>query len=126
MKKVLWLALVLTLALVMIAGCGEAPAEETPVDETPEEETPEEEVSETGTSKLGLGVVTSIAKSRDAGDEDTAQAQADVIMAAVLFDAEGKVVSVSIDNAQTRVPFDEEMQVAVDTYCARKNQSRTR
>jgi hypothetical protein len=115
MKKVLWLALVLTLALVMVVGCGEAPAEETPVDEAPEEETPEEEVSETGTSKLGLGVVTSIAKSRDAGDEDTAQAQADVVMAAVLFDAEGKVVSVTIDNAQTRVPFDEEMQVAVDT-----------
>lgn len=110
MKKVLWLVLVLTLALVMIAGCGEAPAEETPVGEAPEEE-----VAETGTSRLGLGVVTSIAKSRDAGDEVTAQAQADVVMAAVLFDAEGKVVSVSIDNAQTRVPFDEEMQVAVDT-----------
>ncbi len=110
MKKVLWLALVLTLALVMLAGCGGAPAEE-----TPEEETPEEEVSETGTSKLGLGVVTSIAKSRDAGDEETAQAQADVVMAAVLFDAEGKVVSISIDNAQTRVAFDEEMQVATDT-----------
>jgi predicted nucleotidyltransferase len=110
MKKVLWLALVLTLALVMLAGCGEAPAEEAPVDEAPEEE-----VVETGTSRLGLGVVTSIARSRDAGDEVNAQAQADVVMAAVLFDAEGRVVSVTIDNAQTRVPFDEEMQVDTDT-----------
>ncbi|MBW6462654.1 MAG: hypothetical protein SCJ94_03055 [Bacillota bacterium] len=112
MKKVLWLALVLTLALVMIAGCGDAPAGEAP-EEAPEE-TPEEEVVETGSSRLGLGVVTSIAKSRDAGDDVTAQAQADVVMAAVLFDAEGRVVSVSINNAQTRVAFDEEMQVATD------------
>ena len=113
MKKVLWLALVLTLALVMIAGCGDSPAEEAPVEEAPEE-APEEEVVETGSAKLGLGVVSSIAKSRDAGDDVTAQAQTDVVMAAVLFDGEGRVVSVSIDNAQNRVAFDEEMQLATD------------
>ncbi len=112
MKKVLWLALALLLALVMIAGCGETPVEE-PVEETPEE-TPEEEAVETGTYRLGLGVVNSIARSRDAGDDVTAQAQADVTIAAVLFDGEGRVVSVTIDNAQNRVAFDEEMQLATD------------
>ncbi len=116
MKKVLWLALVLVLALAMIAGCGDTPAEEVPGEEAPEEtpeETPEDEEA-TGSAKLGLGIVTSIAKSRDAGDDVTAQAQADVVMAAVLFDAEGRVASIMIDNAQNRVAFDEEMQVATD------------
>ena len=117
MKRFLWIGLVLLVALALIAGCGGAPVEETPVEEAPEEtpeETPEEEAVETGTSRLGLGVVASIARSRDAGDDVTAQAQADVVMAAVLFDADGRVVSVTIDNAQNRVAFDEEMQLATD------------
>ncbi len=114
MKKVFWLTLVVVLALVMIAGCGDTPAEEAPEEEAPEE-TPGEEAPETGTSKLGLGVVTSIARSNDAAEGVNAQAQTDVTIAAVLFDEEGRVVSLMIDTAQTRVAFDEEMQVATDT-----------
>ncbi|MFO8191624.1 MAG: hypothetical protein R6U08_02445 [Bacillota bacterium] len=114
MKKKLGLLLVILLAIFLVVGCGEAPAEETP-EEIPEEE-PEEETGADGTQKLGLGVVTSVAKSTDA-DFDAGinpTAQADVVMAAVLFDAEEKVVSVTIDNAQTRVAFDEGMQVSTD------------
>ncbi|HED24572.1 MAG TPA: hypothetical protein ENN91_05545 [Firmicutes bacterium] len=120
MKKGLGLVLVLFLAIFLVIGCGEAPAEETPGEEAPEEtpeEEPEEEAGVEGTQKLGLGVVTSIARSTDANFDAgiNPTAQADVIMAAVLFDEEGKVVSVTIDNAQTRVAFDEELQVATDT-----------
>jgi len=69
-----------------------------------------------GAVKLGLGTVTSIDKSRDQSvDEEenvtTAQGQVDTVIAAVSFDADGKVVDVIIDTAQTRVAFDEELQV---------------
>lgn len=119
-KKLIALLLVVGLMALGFFGCGDAPAEEAP-EETPEE-TPEEMPEETpengeavdGTSRLGLGIVPSIARSRDADDDLAAQAQADVVMAAVLFDEEGRVVSVTIDNAQNRVAFDEEMQLDTD------------
>ncbi len=111
-KKLFVLLLALGMLAVGAFGCDEAPVEDV-LDEV-EEEVTDNEAVETGTSKLGLGVVTSIARSRDAGDEVTAQAQADVTIAAVLFDEEGRVVSVTIDNAQNRIPFDEEMQLDRD------------
>ncbi len=111
-KKLFVLFMVIGLLAVGGFACGDAPAEEAPEEST--DETTDEEVAEEGTSKLGLGVVASIARSRDADEDLPAQAQADVVMAAVLFDEEGRVVSVTIDNAQNRVPFDEEMQVDRD------------
>lgn len=66
------------------------------------------------TASLGLGSVSSIAKSRDAADETLAQAQADTTIAAVVFDAKGKIVDVRIDVAQTKVEFDEDMKVSSD------------
>lgn len=61
---------------------------------------------------LGLGSVSSIAKSRDASDSVTARAQADTTIAAVVFDKDGKIVDVRIDVAQTRVDFDADMKVS--------------
>ncbi|MDW7740478.1 MAG: hypothetical protein SCJ97_10575 [Bacillota bacterium] len=111
-SKFFVLLLVFGLLAFGVFGCG---GEETaPVDEEAPGEDEEEVVETEGSYKLGLGVITSIGRSRDATDELTAQAQADVVMAAVLFDADGRVVSVTINNAQTRVPFDEDMQVAAD------------
>ena len=43
-----------------------------------------------------------------------AMAQVDSVIAVAAFDAEGRVVDVVIDTAQTRVNFDEELQVASD------------
>ncbi|MGM0651631.1 MAG: hypothetical protein ACQES4_02465 [Bacillota bacterium] len=99
-----------------VFGCGDAPAEETP-EETPEEapeETPENGEAVDVNARLGLCVVPSIARFRDADDDLSAQAQADVFMSAILFDEEGRVASVTIDNAQNRVAFDEEMQLDTD------------
>lgn len=64
--------------------------------------------------KVGLGQNISIAKSKDATADATATAQADVTIAAVGFDAEGKVASVTIDVAQTKVAFDKDMKVTSD------------
>ena len=78
-----------------------------------------------GAVKLGLGTVTSIDKSRDQSvDEEenvtTAQGQVDTVIAAATFDAKGRVVDVIIDTAQTRVAFDEELQLASDPAAENK------
>lgn len=102
MKKLLLLLLVLALSMSLLAGCAQS-AEE-----------PVEGVEERAIAKVGLGHVISIAKSTDAEADKTAQAQADVTVMAVGFDAEGKIVSAELDVAQTVVAFDEDMAVATD------------
>lgn len=128
MKKILSLVLSSVLAFSVLAGCAnnETPAEtpaETPV-ETPAEEpaeTPAEEPAEEAgaITKLGLGLVTSIGKSKDLA-EGAATAQVDTVMVAAGFDADGKIVSVTIDTAQDKVGFDAEMVLTSDTTVAGK------
>lgn len=67
-----------------------------------------------GPVKLGLGSVTSIAKSRDASGDIPATAQADTTVVAVILDSKGKILNVNIDTAQTTVGFDADMQVTSD------------
>jgi hypothetical protein len=126
MKKIISLVLTSVLAFAVLAGCAktETPAEtpaETPV-ETPAEEpeTPAETPAEEGAIvKLGLGLVTSIAKSKDLA-EGAATGQVDTVMVAAGFDADGKIVSVTIDTAQDKVGFDGEMKLTSDTAVAGK------
>lgn len=89
------------------------PAAEEPKAETP---APVEVVKgEAGEiAKIGLGQNISIAKSKDATAEATAAAQADITIAAVGFDADGKVASITVDVAQTKVEFDKDMKVTSD------------
>ena len=124
MKKLLILLMVLAMSLFLFIGCGEDAAGDEDVNEEgtengeevaeEEEEEQDEAITEGSVALVGLGHNISIARSRDMSDEDTAQAQADVTAAAVGFDADGTIVSVSIDVAQTRVAFDEDMQVTSD------------
>ncbi|MBC7087414.1 MAG: hypothetical protein H5T96_02865 [Tissierellales bacterium] len=121
MKRVLSIVLMIALSVALLVGCSST---ETPVEEPVQTPTPdtgaETPATDEGTiTKLGLGHIVSIAKSKDKGVDANgnpvnATAQADVMIAAVGFDADGKVVSVSIDTAQTRVAFDENMQVTSD------------
>ena len=67
-----------------------------------------------GIVKVGLGQNISVGKSKSATAEATAVAQADVTIAAVGFDADGKVASVTVDVAQTKVAFDKDMKVTSD------------
>lgn len=63
---------------------------------------------------IGLGHVVSIASSKDATATATAVGQVDIVMAAVAFDANGKVVKVNVDSAQPKVNFDKDMKVTSD------------
>ena len=97
MKKLL--AMLLALMMVLsLAACGttEEPVEE-PVEE-PTEEPTEEPVEETteATYTLGLGVVVNQAIE--------GKAQTNTTMAAVVLDAEGNIVAVDLDVAQSNCP----------------------
>ncbi|NLM73616.1 MAG: hypothetical protein GX184_06290 [Clostridiaceae bacterium] len=87
MKKII----ALTLIAVLLAGCGA-----------------------TTSVKTGLGHDISIAKSKDATAEAEGLAQVDTVMAAVTFDKAGKILGVTIDNAQVKVNFDQNGKVTSD------------
>lgn len=101
MKKTISLVLVLVMALSLLAGCNQTPAP-APAPATPT------------VVKLGLGHAISIAKSKDAAADVKAVGQADVTVAAVGFDKDGKILSVDIDTAQTKINFDEKLAVTSD------------
>jgi hypothetical protein len=70
-------------------------------------------------AKIGLGHVTSIGSSKDKvvaanGKVTPAVAQVDTTMAIVAFDAAGRVTHITIDTAQTKVNYDEDMKVTSD------------
>lgn len=67
-----------------------------------------------GNVKTGLGQVISVAKSKDATADKDGAAQADIVMAAVSVDSNGKIVSVTIDAAQPTVSFDTSGKIKSD------------
>ncbi|MGI6151650.1 MAG: hypothetical protein ACOYIR_06835 [Christensenellales bacterium] len=111
MKKFVSLLLVLAFAAVLLVGCGNN-AEETPTPTAtegpeatpPAEETPEPTPEAGETVKTGLAITNSIAKSKDAGEND-GLAQADSIVVAVMVDADGKILDCVIDTAQSKANF---------------------
>ena len=109
MKKLLSLLLVLILVFAIV-GCG-GQKDDTPA---PGSEQGSGSSSADGIVKLGLGQLTSIAKSKSADGENGPMAQVDTVMAAVGFDKDGKVVSITIDTAQTRVNFDKDGKLTSD------------
>lgn len=64
--------------------------------------------------KLGLGVVTDIAKSKDAADGEDGQAQAYTTVSAVTVGADGKITSAAIDAVQANVNFDAAGKITSD------------
>jgi len=104
MKKLLAMLLALVMVLSLAAcGTNEEPVDE-PADEpvdAPVDEPADEPVDAAATYTLGMGVSASTGSSKDG------LAQADVTVAVVVLDAEGKIVSAQIDCAQTKVNFPE-------------------
>ena len=97
MKKAVVSFLALILALTTLAGCSSTPT----------------------IAKLGLGHLTTIAKSADAsvdaeGKKTPASAAIDTVVVAVGFDKDGKVLKISIDTSQSKVAFDENMAITTD------------
>lgn len=122
MKKILSVVLVLTIALSVLAGCA-APTE--PASPAAPAEPAEPAASEGTIAKLGLGHITSITKSKDLGKDAEGKevlplGQVDTVMAAVGFDKDGKVISITIDNAQTKVNFDAALQLTSDLKAENK------
>lgn len=94
MRKLLTLILSVVLVIGMITGCGKK-------DE------------KAGSAKTGLGVVTSIADSKDAGEED-GLAQMYSTIAAVIVDEDGVIQNCVIDAAQTKVNFSATGELTTD------------
>ncbi len=96
------LALVLALSLALV-GCSGAPAQ----GEAPQSTGADTEAATPaqGEAKLGLAVIANTKDSKDASDE-AGVAKTGAMVAAVLVDADGKVVKASIDAVAVNVEFD--------------------
>lgn len=124
MKKyvVVILSLVLVLSLVL-TGCSkseDADAAKEPEKDT--EEATEASQEKQGMAGVGLGILTNVKKSKDAGEED-GLAQTNSLVAAVLVDGEGKIAKAVIDEVQVMVNFDKmgKIKTPLDTMFASKN-----
>lgn len=132
MKKII--AMLITLALVMslVVGCGkkedktDATPTQTPATEEKKDEaaeTPAETPAETSAAaaKTGLGVITSVSKSKNASADADGTAQVDSTIVAVLVGADGKILDVKIDAAQTKINFSAEGKLTTDLATVSKS-----
>ena len=93
MKKMIAMLLCAVMVMSVLAGCSSSGA----------------------VAKTGLGVITSVAKSTDAGAEGDGLAETDSMIAAVLVDKDGKITDCKIDAAQSKVNFSAEGKLTTDT-----------
>lgn len=114
MKKKVALVLVLAMVMLALAACGGGAKEEAPADDN---------AAAAGTVKTGLAVITSAAKSVDAGEKN-GTAQADSLVAAVTVDDAGTIVKCVIDQAQTKIEFSKEGKIVtpLDTVFVAKKE----
>lgn len=84
MKKVVAIVLIAVMSISILAGCSKTP----------------------GATKTGLGQTTVVSKANDATATAAGVIQADTVMAAVSIDANGKILSVTIDKVQPKATFD--------------------
>lgn len=126
MKKIIALIMSLAMVLAVLAGCGSnnqgttentttAPAATAPTESTA--------ATEAAALKTGLAVITSLAKSADAGEKD-GLAETDSTVVAVTVDKDGKIVNCKIDVAQTKINFTKEGKIttALDTVFKAKQE----
>lgn len=103
MKKIIAFTLILTM-LFALTACGKAPAQQTspPAENSAQPvETPEEGAAQSA-FKLGMGIVVST----DASVSGTAQV--DATAAALVLDAQGKIVSCRLDCAQSKLDLSQD------------------
>jgi len=124
MKKILAIVLILSISIFAFTACTQdQPKVETPVEEPKEEEPKQEEPKQEepkteeplaeGAVKTGLAVISSVEKSKDAGEKD-GLAQTDSVIVAVTVDKDGKIVQTIIDTAQTKIEFSKEGKIIPD------------
>lgn len=76
-----------------------------------------QDIGASADDKLGVGVITNISFSKDAGDED-GLAEAYSYFTAATFNADGKITSSIIDASQTDVTFSKEGKITSDINAA--------
>jgi predicted small lipoprotein YifL len=103
MKKKVALFLVLAMVMLALAACGGGAKEEA--------QAPADDNAAAGAVKTGLAVVTSTARSADAGEKNGFEL-ADSEVVAVTVDANGTIVDCAIDSAQTTIEFTKEGKLA--------------
>lgn len=108
MKKITSIVMSLVICMLLFAGCGSNKNTNTNNNNgtTPPAGTED-------TVKTGLGIVTSVASSTDAGEKD-GLAEVDSIIAAVTVDKDGKIVKCVLDAAQTKINFSKEGKILTD------------
>jgi len=109
MKKLLAIVLILAMSLFAFVACTQDQPGETPKNEEPKTEEPLAE----GAVKTGLAVISSVEKSKDAGEKD-GLAQTDSVIVAVTVNKDGKIVQTIIDTAQTKIEFSKEGKIIPD------------
>ncbi len=121
MKKILAISMAIALTASVFAGCSSSGTNAPAATATPSASAPAASAPavETNIAKVGIGHITSIAKSKDLGtDKDGKEilpaAQVDTVIVAAGFDKDGKVASVTIDNAQTVVGFNKDLSLKSD------------
>lgn len=82
-----------------------------------------QDLGATADDKLGLGVLTNIAKSKDAAADAEGDAQAYSYYTATTFDADGKVSSSIIDASVTDVKFDATGKITTDLAAELKSKN---
>lgn len=97
MRKTISLVLILSLIFLLLVGCGQKKNE-------PSTSPSASQSGVNETLKTGLAVITSIGKSKDAGEED-GTAEVDSTIVAVTVDKDGKIAACSIDAVQSVIKF---------------------
>ena len=122
MKKQISILMAAVLMAGTLAGCGSkeaapetttaAPTTEATTEATTAEETTTEAetTAAAGGLKTGMAIVSSMESSKDAGEKD-GNAQVDSTVAAVVVDADGKIVKCVLDVAQNKMAFTAEGKV---------------
>lgn len=113
MKKLLSLVLALIMAATLMAGCGTAAPNTSASPSTAPTATPSTSPTTDETVKTGMAVISSIAKSTDAGEKD-GLAQVDSVVVAVTVGKDGKIVKCVIDAVQTKINFSKEGKLLTD------------
>lgn len=118
-KKAALLLGLIVMASGVLAGCGgsedRVATEETTTQAAAQEKTTAQG-GDKGTAqnvKLGVGMTARVADSKEAGEEDGVL-QADVTVASVTVDENGKIVSCAIDEVSAKVNFDDDGHITTD------------
>lgn len=115
MKKIIGVIMSLVMVMSVLTACGQGL-----------KQTPGGDGTAAGKLRTGFAVISSVAKSTDAGDKE-GLAQIDSTVAAVTVDAQGKITNCVFDAVQTKINFsaDGKIVTPLDTVVRTKQELKT-